>query len=92
MPKAKTRPFTRQKSDAKYGGEPSELSKTERSTYRQLIRYYYHLKITNPLSSISQSCQQIKEDLMGVWQSVNPRLPLKSTLSIEKKYVICCSW
>ena len=86
MTKAKIRPLTRQKSDAKYGGGPSELlSKTEPSTYRQLIRYYYHLKNTDPQSCISQSCQQMKEDLMGIWQSVNPRLPLISTLSIEKK-------
>ena len=85
MPKAKIRPLTRQKSDAKYGGGPSELSKTEPSIYRQLIRYNYHLKNTDPQSCISQSCQQIKEDLMGIWQSVNPRLPLISTLSIEKR-------
>ena len=76
MPKAKIRPLTRQKSDAKYGGGPSELSKTEPSIYRQLIHYYYHLKNTDPQSYISQSCQQIKEDLMGIWQSVNPRLLL----------------
>ena len=61
------------------------MSKTKPSTYRQLICYYYHLKNTDPQSSISQSCQQIKEDLMGIWQSVNPRLPLISTLSVEKK-------
>ena len=85
MPKAKTRPLTRQKSVAKYGAGPSELSKTEQSTYRQFIRYYDHLKNTDPQSSISQSCQQIKKDLMGIWQSVNPRLPLISTLSIEKR-------
>ena len=85
MPKAKTRPLTRQKSDAKYDGRPSELSKTEPSTYRQLLRYYYHLRNTDPQSSIFQSCQQIKEDLMGIWQSVNPRLLLLSTLSIEEK-------
>ena len=85
MPKAKTRRLTRQTSDAKYGGGPSELSKTEPSITRQLICYYYHLKNTDPQSSISQYCQQIKEDLIGIWQSVNPRLPLISTLSIEKK-------
>ena len=85
MPKAKAQPLTGQKSDSKYGRGPSELFKTEPSTYRQLIRYNYHLKNTDPQSSISQSCQQIKEDLMGIWQSVNPRLPLISTLSIEKR-------
>ena len=84
MSKAKTRPLTRQKSVAKYGGGPSELSKTKPSTYRQLISYYNHLKNTDPKRSISQSRQQIKEDLMGIWQSVNPRLPLLSTLSVEK--------
>ena len=66
MPKAKTRPLTRQKSDAKYSGGPSESSKTEPSTYRQLIRYNYHLKNSDPHSSIMQYCQQIKEDLMGI--------------------------
>ena len=85
MPKVKTRPLTRQKSNANYGGGPSELSKTEPSTYMQLIRYYNHLKNTDPQSSISQYCQQINEDLMGIWQSVNPRLPLISALSIKKK-------
>ena len=80
MLKAKTRPLTRQKSDAKYGGGPSELSKTEPSTYRQLIRYYYRLKNTDPQSSILQYCQEIKKDLMGIWQSVNLRLPLISTM------------
>ena len=84
MPKAKTRPLTRQKSDTKYGRGPSELSTTEPTSYRQLIRYYYHLKNTDPQSSILQYCQQIK-DLMGIWQSASPRLPLISTLSIEKK-------
>ena len=48
MPKAKTKPLTRQKSDSKYGGGPSELSKTEPSTYRQLIRYYDHLNHIDP--------------------------------------------
>ena len=71
MPKAKTQPLLRQKSDANCGGGPSELSKTEPSTHKQLIRYYYHLKNTDPQSSISQYCQQIKEDLMDIWQSVN---------------------
>ena len=85
MPKAKIRPLAIQKSDAKYGGGPSELSKTEPSTYKQLIRFHYHSKNTDPQSSISQSCQRIKEDLMGIWQLVNPRLPLIPTLSIEKK-------
>ena len=85
MPKAKTPPLTRQKSDAKYSRKPSELSKMEPSTCRQLIRYYYHLKNTDPQSSISQYCQHIKEDLMGIWQSVNPRFPLISKLLIEKK-------
>ena len=85
MPKAKTRQLTRPKSDAKYGGGASELSKTESSTYRQLIRNYYHLKNTDLPSSISQYCQQIKEDLKGIWESVNQRLPLISTLSIKKR-------
>ena len=84
MPKAKTRPLTRQKSDAKYDGGPSELSKTELSSCRQLIRCYYHLKNTDPQSSISQYCLQIK-DLMVVWQSVNQLLSLMFTMSIEKK-------
>ena len=85
MPKAKTRPLTRQKSDTKYGIGPSELFKREPSTYRQLTRYYYHLKSAVPQSSISQYCQQIKEELMVIWQSVNPRLRLISTISIEKR-------
>ena len=61
MPKAKTPLLTRQKSDAKYGGGPSELSKTEPSIYRQLIRYYYHSKTTDPQTFISQYYQQIKK-------------------------------
>ena len=85
MSKAKTQPLSSQKSDMKYGGRPSELSKTKPSTYWQLIRYYYHLQNTDPQSSILQFCQQIKEDLMVILQSVNPRLPLTSTSSIEKK-------
>ena len=84
MPKAKTRPLTKQKSDVKYGDGPSELFKTEPSTYRQQIRYYYHLKNNDPQSSISQYCRQIKEVLMVIWQLVNPRLRLISTKSIEK--------
>ena len=48
MPKAKTQPLTRQKSDAKYNGGPTELSEMEPSTYMQLIRYYYHLNNTDP--------------------------------------------
>ena len=40
MLKAKTQPLTRQKSNANYGGGPSELSKTEPSIYTQSIRYY----------------------------------------------------
>ena len=85
MPNAKTRPLTRQKSDAKYGQGPRELSKTEPRTYRRLFRYSYRLKNTDPQSSFSLYYQQIKEDLMGIRQAVNPRLPLISTLSIEKK-------
>ena len=85
MPKAKTPPLTRPKSDAKYGEGASELSKTESSTYKQLIRNYYHLKNTDPQSSISQYWQQIKEDSKGIWESVNLRLPLISTLSIKKR-------
>ena len=84
MPKAKTRTLTRQQSDAKYNKGSSELSKTEPSTYRQLIRYYYHLKNTDSQSSISRYCKQTKKDLMVIWQSVNPRLRLISTKLIEK--------
>jgi len=85
MPKIKKRPLTRQKSDSQYGGGPSELSNTEPSTYRQIIRYFYHLNNTDPQSSISQYCQMIRKALMVIWQAVNPRLPLISKMSIEKK-------
>ena len=86
MPKAKRRPLTRQKSDAKYGGGPSELPKAQPSTYLQAVNpLLLPLKNADPQSSISRYCQQIKEDLMGIWQSVNPRSPSISTLSIEKK-------
>ena len=61
MSKAKTHLLTRQKNDAKYGGGPSELYKTKPSTYRQLIRCYYHLKNTDSQSSVSQYCEQIKK-------------------------------
>ena len=65
MPKAKTRPLTKQKSDEKYGGGPSELSKTKSSTYRHLIRCYHHLKNTDSQSSILQYCQQKKKRFDG---------------------------
>ena len=83
--KSKNTTASRQKSDAKYGGGPSELSKTDRSTYRQLIRHSYHVKNTDPQSSILQYCQQIKEDLMVIWKSVNPRLSLISTVHCQSK-------
>ena len=54
--------------------DPASCPKRDRSTYRQLIRYYYHVKNTDPQSSILQYCQQIKEDLMVIWKSVNPAI------------------
>ena len=65
--------------------DPASYPKPSQALTEQLICYYYHSKNTDFQSSISQYCQQTKEDLMGIWQSVNPRLFLISTSSIEKK-------
>ena len=85
MPKAKTRPLTRQKSDTKYGAGSSELFKREPSIYRQLIRYYYHLKNTDPQSSISQYCRPDKRRLDGYLAVIVPAITFNIHIVNRKK-------
>ena len=86
MPRTnKPRLATRQKSKLQYGGGPCELAKPEPSTYRQLLQYYCYIKNSQPQSSIRDITSLISQELVQIWQSVNPHLPQKKSKSIEKK-------
>ena len=85
MPKVKKRLPTRQASNESYGGGPCDLETTDPSTYRQVIQYYYYLLHVNPATDLIFLVKQIAVDLRSIWSSVNPRLPLISDKSIDRK-------
>ena len=85
MPKVKTTPLTRKKSEEKYGGGPCDLVLTDPSTYRQLIQYYYYLECADPCADFWAKVQHVTRDLKSIWLSVNPRLPLIHEKSIDRK-------
>ncbi|XP_065680539.1 uncharacterized protein LOC136094507 [Hydra vulgaris] len=84
MPKVKVA-ITRMKSEKKYCGGPCELSTTDPSTFRQVIQYYYYLIHINPNADILLVTQQISNNIKSIWATVNPRLPLKTDKSINRK-------
>jgi hypothetical protein len=85
MPKVKTRPLTRKKSEGKYGGGPCDLLLSDPSTYRQLIQYYYYLHYVNPGADFWAIVQRVSKDLKSIWSQVNPRLPLVNDKSMDRK-------
>jgi hypothetical protein len=85
MPKAKKRRLTRQASEETFGGGPCELQPTDPSTYRQLIQYYYYLIHTQPGADVMFYVNQTATELKSIWSSVNPRLPLITDKSINRK-------
>lgn len=85
MPKVKTTPLTRKKSEEKYGGGPCDLALTDPSTYRQLIKYFYYLERVDHSADFWTKVQRVTIDLKSIWLSVNPRLPLISEKSIDRK-------
>ena len=85
MTKVKTRPLTRQKSDAKYGEGPASYLKRSQKHLPAFNPLLLPFKNTDLHSSISLYCQQIKKKvLIVIWQSVNLRLHLISTKSTKK--------
>ena len=75
MPKTKRK--TRHSSDLKFGGGPSPLIETEPPTY-------FQNKSNIDISSRDLSTL-ILGDLVNIWRTFNPRIPLLSDLSIENK-------
>ena len=84
MPRTNRR-LTRKQSEQNYGGGPCELGTTEPSTYKQLIQYYYHLSIAEYGTSFWDTVLRVSEELISIWQAVNPRLPLISERAIHRK-------
>lgn len=83
MPKIK--PITRKSTGDKYGGSPCELLMCEPSTYRQIIKYYYHIMYSNPNSDFISTIHKICNDVKSIWRNVNPRLPLLTDKSLFRK-------
>ena len=85
MPKAKKRRLTQQTSEETFGGGLCELQTTNSSTYRQLIQYCYYLIYTQRGADVMFYVNQTATELKSIWSSVNPRLPLISDKSINRK-------
>ena len=83
MPKTKRK--TRHSSDLKFGGGPSPLIETEPPTYRDIIKFSYFQNKSNIDISSRDLSTLILGDLVNIWKTVNPRIPLLSDLSIENK-------
>ena len=65
----------------RYAGQPSELSVSDLPTYKQIIQYAYKIakevfateKIDSPAIVLKAS-----EEIVKLWNNVNPNLPLIS--------------
>jgi len=80
----KTTVITRSNSEKKFGGQPSALNETEPPTLRQVIQYSYFLQNTNPKLKDYDISKIIAKDVMKIWNSVNPRLPLHDEYYVVK--------
>ena len=69
---------TRNKSSSLYGGSGSDLHEREPCTWREMITYFYFLKLQNENASDYHICELINEKIKSVWQLVNSALPLLS--------------
>ncbi len=68
-----------------YGGSPNDLHNREPCTYRELIQYFYFVKISNPNMKDFNVAEYITSKLKEVWGLVSTTLPLFPDKSITKK-------
>src|SRR5215469_3289537 len=80
----KTTVITRSNSEKNFGGQPSALNETEPPTLRQVIQYSYFLRNTNPKLKDYDISKIIAKEVMKIWNSVNPRLPLHDEYYVIK--------
>ena len=78
------RKLTRGKSGQKIGGTPSELPQSDLPTNKDVIKFFYFVKNSDNLHD-EALVSLVAKSLVELWQKVNPRLPLKSNLSIKTK-------
>lgn len=88
--KRKSTVLTRTESSKKFCGQPSPLNTTEPPTLRQVIQYSYFVKNSNPDLNDYDVSKLIAKDVIEVWRSVNPRLPLYDEYYIVKKVDKAC--
>ena len=88
--KRKSIVLTRTESRKKFCGQPSPLDTTEPPTLRQVIQYSYFLKNGNPDIKDYDISKVIAKDVIQIWRSVNPRLPLYADYYIGKNIDKAC--
>ena len=66
-----------------YGGGASKLNEDEPCTYRELINYYYFLKVQGHNEHDCTICKMISNKIKSVWKMVHPALPLLSDNVIQ---------
>ena len=88
--KRKSSVLTRSDSADKFGGQPSPLDRTEPPTLRQVIQYSYFLQNSHPDLKDYDIAKTIAKAVTGIWQAVNPRLPLYEEYYVIKLVDIVC--
>ena len=83
--KRKSSVLTRTEIGKKFCGKASPLDTTEPPTMRQIIQYSYYVKNSNPELKNYDISKLITKDIIQIWRSMNPRLPLYEEYYIIKK-------
>ena len=68
-----------------YAEGASELNEHEPCTYRELINYYYFLKVQMSSENDNTICKMINKKIKSVWKLVHPALPLLPNKNTQKK-------
>jgi hypothetical protein len=82
--------LTRRSSGKYFGGQPSPLDITEPPTNRQVIQYSYFIKNSCPDIKEYDISKMIADDVVKIWSSVNPSLPLHDTYNVVKSVDRLC--
>ena len=85
MPEDELRVTQKQSEQQYYGGCPCDLSKTGPSTDKQLIKFFYYFNMTEVELPFWDFILRLSNDLILIWQAVNPRLFLISIKTIRRK-------
>ena len=85
LAKTKKKAYLTRSQAKKFGGAPRELKRTEPCTYQEIIQHYYFLEIQDTSSSFNKLAKIVTNEVLSVWEKVNPNLPLIHIMTINKR-------